>query len=119
MARGRTDDSRARPRRNQTIANESRRWRRAVVSAEVRGGRSDVEVFVLKETGKNTGVFRGFIDTHPGLGRKLQGAVEVTPGDVVRLGYVDTANAKGRRTVIYNVILPVVAPVPRVVGRAE
>src|SRR6185295_4801274 len=30
------------------------------VKGEGRGGNDDVEIFVLKETGKNTGIFRGF-----------------------------------------------------------
>jgi len=85
-----------------------------LVSAEVRGGDRDVEVFVLKESGENTGVFRGFIDTQPGRGRTVQGVLEVMPGNSVRLGYVDTANARGRRNVIYETVLSVAAPVARV-----
>jgi hypothetical protein len=85
-----------------------------LVSAEVRGGDDDVEVFVLKESGENTGVFRGFINTQPGAGRRVQGVLEVMPGSSVRLGYVDTANARGRRNVIYEAVLPVAAPVARV-----
>jgi hypothetical protein len=82
-----------------------------LVSAEVRGSGNDVEVFVLTETGDNTGAFRGFIDTQPGRGRRMRGALELMAGDEVRLGYVDTANSRGRRNVIYEVKLPVVAPV--------
>ncbi len=77
-----------------------------LVSAEVRGGRSDVEVFVLKETGKNTGIFRGYIDTQPGAGREVQGALELMPGDEVRFGYVDFADAKGARGVVSELRLP-------------
>ena len=77
----------------------------------------DVEVFVLRETGENTGVFRGFLDTQPGMGRAVQGILEVMPGDEVRLGYVDTANSRGKRNVIYEVKLPVVAPIAQVAVR--
>jgi hypothetical protein len=80
-----------------------------LVSAEVAGGRSDVEVFVLKETGKNTGVFRGYIDTQPGAGREVQGTLEAMPGHEVRFGYVDFADAKGQRQVVSELKLPVVA----------
>jgi hypothetical protein len=84
-----------------------------IVSAEVRGGNNDVEVFTLRETGKNTGVFRGYVNTQPGRGREVQGVLEIMPGDKVRLGYVDFANANGKRNVIYEVNLPVAAPVTR------
>ena len=84
---------------------------RVLVSAEVRGGRNDVEVFVLKETGENTGVFRGFINTQPGRGREVRGFLEVMPGNEVRFGYVDTANSTGRRNAMYEVTLPVLSPV--------
>jgi len=80
-----------------------------LVSAEVRGGRSDVEVFVLKETGKNTGIFRGYINTQPGAGREVQGVLEVMAGCEARFGYVDFANAKGERNVISELKLPVVS----------
>ncbi len=80
-----------------------------LVSAEIQGGRSDVEVFVLKETGKNTGIFRGYINTQPGAGREVQGVLEVMPGHEARFGYVDFANAKGERNVISELKLPVVS----------
>ncbi len=80
-----------------------------LVSAEVRGGRNDVEVFVLRETGKNTGVFRGYVDTQPGAGREVQGALEAMPGHEVRFGYVDLADAKGARGVVTELRLPVVS----------
>jgi len=91
-----------------------------VVSAEVIGGTGlepvptnvptdDVEVYILKETGKNTSVFRGYVNTQPGGGRKVQGVLELMPGRQVQFGYVDLANAEGRRSVIYRLNLPVVA----------
>ncbi|MGH7342249.1 MAG: hypothetical protein ACREKH_17300, partial [Candidatus Rokuibacteriota bacterium] len=71
-----------------------------LVSAEIKGGKGDVEVFVLKETGKNTGIFRGYINTQPGAGREVQGALEAMPGHEVRFGYVDFADARGGRGVV-------------------
>jgi hypothetical protein len=79
----------------------------------------DVEVLVLRETGRNTGVFRGFVDTQPGLGRQVQGVLEAMPLQQVRLGYVDFANARGRRNVINEMRLPALAPVTRVVRAGE
>jgi len=69
----------------------------------------DMEVFILKETGKNTSVFRGYVNTQPGAGRKVHGVIELMPGQQLRLGYVDLANAEGRRNVIYYLKLPVLA----------
>ena len=81
-----------------------------LVSAEVNGGNNDVEVFVLKETKENSGIFRGYINTQPGIGREVQGVLEVMPLQELRLGYVDFANAKGQRNVITEIKLPIVAP---------
>ena len=85
-----------------------------VVSAEVLGGAGsgpgadgDIEVFVLKETGKNTSVFRGYVNTQPGAGRNVRGVLEMMPGQQVRFGYVDLANAEGQRNVVYYLKLPV------------
>jgi len=86
-----------------------------LLSAEVHSGAGDVEVFVLKESDKNSGVFRGFINTQPGLGRQVQGVLEIMPMQEVVLRYVDWANAKGQRNVVYELRLPVVAPVLSVV----
>ena len=83
-----------------------------IVSAEVSDGRSensDVEIFVLKETDKNSGIFRGYINTQPGTGREVQAALEVMPGHVVRFRYVDVGNAKGERNIITELELPVVS----------
>ena len=88
-----------------------------LVSAEVNAGGDDVEVFVLNETKKNTGIFRGFINTRPGLGRQIQGALEIMPTQEVRFGYVDFANAQGKRNVISQMKLPVIAPVTQVSHR--
>ena len=74
------------------------------------GGQNDVEVFILKETGKNSSVFRGYVNTQPGIGRQVQGALECLPGQQVAFGYVDFANAKGDRNPIYHLKLPVIAP---------
>ena len=85
-----------------------------LVSAEViegDGRPGDVEVFILKESAPNSSVFRGFINTQPGRGRQVQGALELMPGQQVRLGYVDFANAKGQRNVVYQIKLPVSAGV--------
>ncbi len=84
-----------------------------VVSAEAVGAArtGDVEVFVLKETGKNTSVFRGYVNTQPGAGRRVQGVLEVMPAQEVRFGYVDLANADGTRDVVYQLTLPVLAPI--------
>ena len=80
-----------------------------LVSAESAGG--DAEVFVLRETDKNTGIFRGYIDTQPGVGRQVQGVLECVPGQEVRFAYVDVANARGERNVVTELKLPVVAPI--------
>ena len=82
-----------------------------LLSAEVNDGDGDVEVFILNETGPNTGVFRGYVNTQPGVGRQVQGVLEMMPLQQVRLGYVDWANAKGQRNLVYEVRLPVVAGV--------
>lgn len=94
-----------------------------LVSAEATtGGKSakaqDVEVFILKESGKNTGVFRGYINTQPGLGRQVQSVLEIGPGQDLRFGYVDFANAKGKRNVVMELKLPVVGAVLRRVAMA-
>lgn len=83
-----------------------------LVSAEVgshngQQGGGDVEVFILKETGKNSSVFRGYVNTQPGFGRAFQGVIEVIAGQQVRFGYVDFANARGQRNVVYELKLPV------------
>ena len=88
-----------------------------LVSAEVIAGGCDVEVFVLNETEKNSGIFRGFINTRPGLGRQVQGALEIMPSQEVRFGYVDFANARGKRNVISQTKLPVIAPVTQISSR--
>jgi len=90
-----------------------------LVSAEVGNGDGDVEVLVLRETAKNSAIFRGFVDTQPGLGRQVQGVLEAMPLQQVRLGYVDFANSKGRRNVISELRLPALAPVTRVVPTVE
>jgi len=77
----------------------------------------DVEVFILKESGKNTGIFRGCIDTQPGSGRKVRGVLEVQPCQEVVLGYVDLADSKGVRNPITHLRLPVVAPVLQTVPK--
>ncbi len=91
-----------------------------LVSAEVasclpagarHGKDKDIEVFLLTETEKNSGIFRGYVNTQPGTGRKVQAVLEVMPGEEVRFGYVDIGNAKGRRNVVFELRLPVIAPV--------
>jgi len=91
-----------------------------VVSAEAVGssGDGDIEVYVLQETGRNTSVFRGCIDTQPGPGWQVEGNLEVYSGQTVRLGYVDFGNARGQRNVVYRLRLPVAAPLARHVVRA-
>jgi hypothetical protein len=88
-----------------------------LVSAEVNGRGNDVEVYVLKETGKNTSVFRGYINTQPGAGRQVQGKLEMLTGDEVRFSYVDLANATGARNVIDEFRLPVVTPIAVVAAK--
>ena len=95
------------PDRNVNLAEEDT----VLVSAEALGGGNDVEVLILKETGKNTSVFRGYVNTQPGPGRQVQGVIECLPGQSLRLGYVDFANARGDRNVTYHVQLPVVSAV--------
>jgi len=85
-----------------------------LVSAEAEGGAQDVEVFVLTETKPNSGIFRGYVNTAPGAGRKVQGVLELTAGQEVAFGYVDLANAQGVRNAMTYVRLPVVAPVMNV-----
>ena len=86
-----------------------------LISAEVADsersddGAGDVEVYILNETKKNSGMFRGYINTQPGRGRQVQGALELLALQHVRFGYVDVADAKGRRKVIQHVRLPVVS----------
>ncbi len=87
-----------------------------LLSAEVPGGENDVEIFLLEETGKNRGVFRGYIDTQAGLGRTVQGVVEAMPGQEVRFGYVDFADSHGRRNRIFEVRLPVVCSMLRLIA---
>ena len=87
--------------------------------AEVKGGLNDVEVFILKETEKNSGVFRGYINTQPGQGREVQGVVEAMPGNEIRFGYVDFANAKGERNSIAEVKLPVISGMMSAVAKKE
>ncbi|PCJ57758.1 MAG: hypothetical protein COA79_14830 [Planctomycetota bacterium] len=79
-----------------------------VVSAEVKGGNNDAEVFILQETGTNTGVFRGIINTQPGFGKEVQGVMEVMAGNKLILKYVDFGNSKGQKNKITKIILPVV-----------
>jgi len=85
-----------------------------LVSAEVGAASGDVEVFVLKETERNSAIFRGFVDTQPGFGREVQGVLEIMPIEVVRLGYVDFANSRGKRNVVTELRVPVLAPVARI-----
>jgi hypothetical protein len=88
-----------------------------LVSAEVAdaagstSGKTDVEVFVLKEDGENTNQFRGYVNTQPGLGRQVAGVLEVQSGQQVVFGYVDLGDAKGNRNPKRYIRLPVVAPV--------
>ena len=91
----------------------------AVGSLRTPGAHGDVEVFILKETGKNTGIFRGFINTQPGFGREVQGSLEVMPGQQVRFGYMDFGDSKGRRNVVYEMKLPVVSGVMSTVTKGE
>jgi len=99
------------PDRNVNLAAEDT----VLLSVEVSGGpepsRNDVEMFLLKETGKNTSVFRGYVDTQPGRGREVRGVVEVTPGQQAIIGYMDLADAQGTRNPVYRLRLPVVAGV--------
>jgi hypothetical protein len=100
------------PDRNVNLAAEDS----VLVSAEVKANSKDVEVFILKEVGKNTGVFRGYVNTSPGTGRQYHGVLEVMPGDEVRFGYVDFANAKGERMVVNTLRLPVTTGLMRPVA---
>ncbi len=79
-----------------------------IVSAEVNGGHNDVEILVLKETGPNTGIFRGIVNTQPGLGREVQGVLELMAGFEVIFGYVDFGNARGEIGNVSRMVLPVV-----------
>ena len=93
-----------------------------LVSAEVSspgaddGRGHDVEVLILKETENNSGIFRGYVDTQPGVGRQVQGCLELQPGQEAVFGYVDLADAKGVRNVMTYIRLPVVAPLADVVA---
>jgi hypothetical protein len=49
------------------------------------------------------------VNTQPGAGREVQGALEVMPGHEVRFGYVDFADARGARGGVSEVRLPVVS----------
>ena len=87
-----------------------------LVSAEVVGADMDMEVFMLTESEPNSGIFRGYINTQPGRGRQVQGAVEALPGQQVRFGYVDIGNSAGKRNVISELRLPVGTPLSNVVA---
>ena len=69
---------------------------------------SDAELFVLRETGENTGIFRGYVNTQPGVGGQAHGVLEMLAGQTLRLGYVDLADSKGRCNRIFTITLPVV-----------
>jgi len=101
------------PDRNVSLSQEDT----VLVSAEAEGGDQDVEVFILKETEANSGIFRGYVNTAPGAGRKVQGVLEVMPGQEVVFGYVDLADARGARNAMTYVRLPVVAAVMNVAAR--
>lgn len=90
-----------------------------LVSVEVAGRDRDAMVCVLKETKKNSGVFRGYIDTQPGTGHTVHRVLEVLAGDEVRLGYLDFANSKGERNVKATVRLPVLSALMASVRRGE
>lgn len=90
-----------------------------LVSVEADGATGDVEVFILKETSKNSSTFRGYVNTQPGLGRSVPAVLEVMPGQEVRFGYVDIANAKGERNVIYEQRLPVVSGMLNMVAKGS
>ena len=77
----------------------------------------DAEVFILKETGKNTSVFRGYVNTRPGAGRQVQGVLEVLPGQDVTFGYLDFANARGERNCVYRLRLPVLGGMTSPAGK--
>jgi hypothetical protein len=72
---------------------------------------NDVDIFILQETGKNTSIFQGYVNTQPGRGGQVQGILEMMPGQEARFGYVDFADSQGRRNVIYEQKLPVVCEV--------
>jgi hypothetical protein len=78
-----------------------------------RRGVQDAEVFIVKETKDNSGVFRGYIRTQPGSGSEVLGTLELMPGREVRLGYVDLGNSRGRKNVVYELKLPVVSAIMR------
>jgi hypothetical protein len=80
-----------------------------LVSAESSGG--DAEVYILRETDKNSGIFRGYVNTQPGGGREVQGVLECMPGEEIRFAYVDVADSRGARNVATEVRLPVVAQI--------
>jgi hypothetical protein len=82
-----------------------------VVSAETAGSgqAGDAEVFVLRETGPNTGIFRGYVDTQPGFGGDVLGVLEISAGQKLLFRYVDFGDAEGRRGVVKTAQLPVVA----------
>ena len=90
-----------------------------VISPGAAGGAGDVELYVLKETGRNTSVFQGYVSTQPGTGSKVAGVLELLPGREVRFGYVDLADSKGRRNVVYQQTLPVISPALSVLHTAQ
>ena len=50
---------------------------------------------------------------------KLSRKLELMPGQQVRIGYVDLANARGERNVIYPLKLPVLAGISNVLAAAR
>ncbi len=83
------------------------------VLASVSGPDGDPVLMVLKETGQNTGVFRGSLNTSFYLDQVAPDTLRVRPGDVIEVGYDDPRAAYGEQHRHCGVKLPVAHPVMR------
>ncbi len=71
----------------------------------------DQVMMVLKETGPDTGVFRGSLNTQLYLDEARKNTVSIRPGDVLEIGYDDPRAAYGEQHRRVAADLPVAHPV--------
>ena len=74
-------------------------------------GRDEPTLAVLKETGPNTGVFRGSLATRSREDDPAPNAVRVRPGEVIRISYQDVRGGYGEADRMVTAELPVAIPV--------
>jgi hypothetical protein len=83
---------------------------RVMASVGVKDGGEPV-LIVLKETGPDTGVFRGSVNTQFYLDEPRKNCVPVRPGDTLQVSYDDPRAAYGEQHRRVSVELPVAHPV--------